>query len=100
MNESVDTMQKEIVKMMSVSNLNMMERAAVITSVMYVHLNFKSNKEILSRLGISTSMLTVEAVTAVQQLLTLQYMESNSFIDNSDAVINEAEQAIAYSEEV
>ncbi|EUJ41966.1 hypothetical protein [Brochothrix campestris] len=97
MNE-VDDIQKEIVKMMSTSGLDVKERAAVLTSVMYVHLNFESSKAILNPLGIKTNTLTVEAVTSIQQLLTLQYMETEHSKQQVDKVIAESEDAIANSE--
>ncbi|SLN00221.1 hypothetical protein FM106_18715 [Brachybacterium faecium] len=91
---TVDKLQQDIVKIMAGSGLNMMERAAVLTSVMFVQLNFKENMSVLKEVGLTATDLSVDVVIEVQKILTLEHMKANEYVDDSEAVIAEAEKLI------
>lgn len=97
---TVDTLQQDIVKIMAGSGLNMMEMAAVLTSVMFVKLNFQESISILKEVGLSASDLSVDVVTDVQKILTLEHMKANEYVDDSEAVIAEAEKLIEESRRI
>lgn len=91
---TVDKLQQDIVKIMAGSGLNMMERAAVLTSVMFVQLNFKENMSVLKEVGLTATDLSVDVVIEVQKILTLEHMKANEYVDDSEVVIAEAEKLI------
>lgn len=97
---TVDKLQQDIVKMMAESGLNMMERAAVLTSVMFVQLNFKENMSVLQEVGLTATDLSVDVVIEVQKILTLEHMKANEYVDDSEAVIAEAEKLIEESRRI
>ena len=84
-------MQKRIVKMMAQSNLTMNERASVLTSVMFVQLNFKESKKMLKDLNIDAKDLSVEVVLKIQEILTINYMQQIQELSSTQNVIDEVE---------
>lgn len=78
--QSLDEIHQHMFDIITINRLTNSEVASLFTSLMKQILTTETNSKLLSKLGIEVGMLTPKTIAAIQEALTVEWLEQNGLL--------------------